>query len=128
VAENSFSFLKSLVEIKDTSARTNLVSHSVQGEFAYRNGPWKTVFKLPYENLTSSRGKPAMVEIYNLDEDTTEAHNLATEHPELIEQFTFELGSIVFRGTRRNGPLQQNDVNIRFDTIQTERWAPLITN
>ena len=128
VAEDSFSFLSTLFESDDLVVRTNLVSHSVNGEFAYRNGPWKIVFKLPGNKLATSRGKPAIVELYNLNEDIAEKHNLAEEHPEVVTQFTNELKSIVQRGTSRTGPRQLNDVNISFDTIQTKRWASTINN
>ncbi|MEN8230893.1 MAG: arylsulfatase, partial [Bacteroidota bacterium] len=58
-AEDSFSFLGSLVEDKKMASRSNVVSHSWTGEFAYRNGPWKIVFRIPNEKLSESRGKPA---------------------------------------------------------------------
>ena len=127
-AEDSFSFLSTLIESDDSSFRTNLVSHSVDGEFAYRKGPWKIVFKLPGNNLTTSRGKPAIVELYNLNEDIAEEFNKAKEHHELVRQLTNELKSVVQRGTSRTGPHQMNDVNIRFDTIQTKRWAQTVNN
>ena len=127
-AEDSFSFLSALLESNDSEFRTNLVSHSVHGEFAYRNGPWKIVFKLPGKNLATSRGKPAMVELYNLNEDIAEEFNKAEEHPEVVRQLTSGLKSVVQRGTSRTGPSQLNDVTVRFDTIQTERWAPTVNN
>jgi arylsulfatase A-like enzyme len=123
-AEDGFSFLNTLIQGDDMASRTNIVSHSVNGEFAYRNGPWKIVFKLPENNLAKSRGKPAIVELFNLDEDIGEEFNLAGEKQELVKQLTSELKSVVQRGTSRSGPNQPNDTRIRFDTIQTERWAP----
>ena len=127
-AEDSFSFLSALLESDRSELRTNLVSHSVHGEFAYRNGPWKIIFKLSGEDLAASRGKPAMVELYNLNEDIAEEFNMANEHPDIVRQLTKELESVVARGTSRAGPDQLNDVNIRYDTIQTERWAPAVNN
>jgi arylsulfatase A len=124
VGEDSFSFLGSLTEHKGTSFRKSLVSHSVDGEFAYRKGPWKIVFRIPGKNLDESRGKPARVELYNLDEDIAEQFNMADEHPEVVRQLGRELKSLVQRGTSRMGTSQMNDVHVRFDTIQTERWAP----
>jgi len=123
-AEDSFSFLKTLLGSDTPVSRTNLVSHSVHGEFAYRSGPWKIVFKLPGSNRNTSRGKAAIVELYNLDEDIAEEDNLAEERPEIVKQLNKEMRTLVQRGTSRPGPDQLNDVNVRFDTIQTERWAP----
>jgi len=125
-AEDSFSFLNTLLEGESPDSRVNLVSHSVHGEFAYRSGPWKIVFKLPGSNRNTSRGKAAVVELYNLDEDIAEENNLKEERPEIVSQLTDEMRSLVERGTSKPGPDQLNDVHVCFDTIQTERWAPII--
>jgi len=34
--------------------------------------------------------------------------------------------ALVERGSSRPGPAQANDVRVRFDTVQTERWAPAL--
>lgn len=127
-AEDSFSFLHTLLTNENPSLRTNLVSHSVNGEFAYRNGPWKIVFKMPGKNLAASRGQPATVELYNLNEDIGEEFNIAAKQDEEVNQLTHELRSLVERGTSRKGPPQSNDVHVLFDTIQTKRWATLVSN
>ncbi|MFT4566380.1 MAG: arylsulfatase A [Saprospiraceae bacterium] len=128
VSEDGFSFLNSLLESENSEVRRNLVSHSVNGEFAYRNGPWKLVFKLPGKNLTESRGLPAIVELYNLDEDIAEEDNRAKTDPDKVKHLTDEMRSLVQRGTSRKGQSQSNDVKVRFDTIQTARWAPILVN
>ncbi len=125
-AEDSFSFLNTLLGKDGPVSRQNLVSHSVHGEFAYRSGPWKIVFKLPENNREASRGKAAIVELYQLDEDIAEEHNLTEERPGIVRQLTNEMSVLVQRGTSRPGPDQQNDVHVRYDTIQTERWADIV--
>ena len=49
-AEDSISFLPSALGKKhsegELETRVNLVSHSNHGEFAYREGPWKLVFRM----------------------------------------------------------------------------------
>ena len=45
-AEDSISFLPTLIGKSGGKGRTTLVNHSNHGEFAYRNGPWKLVFKM----------------------------------------------------------------------------------
>lgn len=125
-AEDSFSFLNKLLEEGSPASRTNLVSHSRNGEFAYRNAEWKIVFKLPDGKLGKSRGKAAIVELYNLDEDIAEENNLSKEHPEIVQQLTDEMRTLVDRGTSRPGSDQLNDVKVVFDTIQTKRWAPIV--
>ena len=121
--EDSFSFLEVLLSVNGKSKRNNLVSHSVNGEFAFRKDGWKIVFRLPEKNLKLSRGKPAIVELYNLKEDTAEAHNILDDNVDMAEKLTLELKNIVDNGTSRKGEKQSNDVKVRFDTIQQMRWA-----
>jgi arylsulfatase A-like enzyme len=127
-AEDSFSFLPALVGEKNepggATRRTNLVNHSVHGEFAYREGGWKLVFKMPAANLEASRGKLAVVQLYNLDRDIAEENDVAREHPEIVKELTRGLKGDVDRGRSRPGPAMQNDTLVRFDVIQTARWAP----
>lgn len=125
-AEDSFSFLPAVLGESATAVRTGLVSHSVDGEFAYREGPWKIVFKLGGRSREESRGKPAVVELYNLDSDVGEKNDLAKRHPEIVQRLTVRLKTLVERGTSRPGNPQSNDTDVRFDVIQTERWAPAV--
>jgi arylsulfatase A-like enzyme len=129
-AEDSFSFLSAaLGKAQATnrgSGRTNLVSHSVNGEFAYREGDWKIVFKSPGPNLEKSRGKPAVVKLYHLADDIAETTDLARKHPKFVEQLTKGLQAVVDRGRSRPGPAKSNDARVRFEVIQTERWAPAL--
>jgi arylsulfatase A-like enzyme len=127
-AEDSFSFLPTILGkatvTNGDNVRANLVHHSDNGEFAYREGDWKIVFKKPGPNLDTSRGKPAVVELYNLADDIGETKDLAEQHPEVVERLTENLRSVVDRGRSRPGPAASNDAQVRFDVIQTERWAP----
>jgi arylsulfatase A len=121
-AEDSFSI--SPLEKLASARRNTLVSHSVHGEFAYRNGPWKLVFKMPKPTLAASRGKEAIVELYNLDDDIAEKNDVAKQHPDKVRELTSELQNCVDRGRSTPGAPQQNDAKVRFDVMQTERWAP----
>ena len=121
--EDSFSFLDILLNNGSGSARDNIVSHSVHGEFAYRSKGWKIVFRLPESNLATSRGKPAKVELYNLIYDIAERFDSAAFYPQIIDRLTEELGGIVDKGTSREGPSANNDVPVRFSSIQMERWS-----
>jgi arylsulfatase A-like enzyme len=126
-AEDSFSFLPAEIGKGGTSAaRSNLVSHSVGGEFAYREDGWKLVFKMPGPDLVASRGKPAIVQLYNLSDDIAEKHDLAQERPEVVERLTKQFQELVDRGRSRPGPAESNDTRVRFDVMQTERWAPAL--
>ena len=122
-AEDSFSFLSALQRDSAAPRRTNLVSHSNPGEFAYREGPWKLVFKMSNRSLEQSRGRPTIVELYNLDVDPSEQHNMAERHPERVDQLTARLQQLVDRGTSRSGSAQRNDTDVRFDITQVRRWT-----
>jgi arylsulfatase A len=124
-AEDSFSFLPVMLgKHVVPGGRTNLVSHSVHGEFAYREESWKVIFKMSGPNIKSSRGKPTTVQLYNLAEDIGEKNDVASAHSEVVDRLTTHLQALVDRGRSRPGPVQSNDRKIRFDVIQTERWAP----
>lgn len=123
-AEDSLSFLPALRGRPNEGGRTSLVSHSNHGEFAYRDGPWKLVFKLGGRNLQQSRGKPTVAELYNLEADIAEQHDLAQQRPDVVKQMTEDLQSLIQRGSSRPGQQASNDTLVRFDATQTQRWAP----
>ncbi len=123
-AEDSISFLPAALGRENGQVRTSLVNHSNHGEFAWRDGPWKLVFKKSVRKLDAARGKATLVELYNLEEDIAEETNLASEHPEIVERMTAGLAEVIARGASRHGLESANDTEVRFDTIQRQRWAP----
>ena len=123
-AEDSFSFLQAALEKSETTARASVVSHSVDGEFAFREGPWKIVFTNSSRNLNESRGKPTVVGLYNLADDLAETTDVARQRPDVVEQLTRQLQTIVTNGRSRPGPPQANDTEVRFDATQAARWTP----
>jgi arylsulfatase A-like enzyme len=126
-AEDSISFLPTLIGKSGGSKRTTLVNHSNHGEFAYRNGPWKLVFRMSGRKLEQSRGKATVAQLYNLNSDIAEQNDLFSSHPKIIRSMTEELSTLIERGTSRPGREGfTNDTVVRFDTIQTKRWAPAL--
>jgi arylsulfatase A-like enzyme len=121
--EDSFSFLNVLQGKTAASARDNIVSHSVHGEFAYRKNGWKIIFRLPEANRNLSRGKAATVALYHLQADIAEENDSLELYPDLAHRLSGELRMLVERGTSKGGEKQANDVRVRFDTIQDARWA-----
>ncbi len=123
--EDSVSFLSAMMDAGQAEMRTSLVSHSNMGEFAYRDGPWKLVFKMSGRNLQQSRGKATVAELYNLRDDIAETINLAARHPEVVERLTAALTKVIDQGASRQLPGNtSNDTMVRFDTTQTLRWGP----
>ncbi len=123
-AEDSFGFLPSILGEGNGHGRTSLVNHSNHGEFAYREGPWKLVFKMSGPNLLMSRGKPTIVQLYHLDSDISEQNDLSTKHPEIVARMTEGLRTLIERGASRAGQEGSNDTAVRFDIIQAKRWGP----
>jgi len=124
-AEDSFGFLLSALGKPEVDRRKSLVNHSNHGEFAYRDGPWKLVFKMNGRNRNQSRGKPTIAELYNLQTDVGEKNDLARKHPEIVERMTEGLKTLIERGTSRaDQEKRSNDTTVRFETTQTKRWAP----
>lgn len=123
-AEDSLSFLPALQGKKDKNARSSIVNHSNFGEFAYRDGSWKLVYKLGGGRLEQSRGKPTVAELYNLEDDVAESNNLAEAHPEIVARLTKQLEELVDRGATRVGLNAANDTPVEFQTTQKKRWGP----
>ncbi len=121
-AEDSFSFLPDLVG-SGSGRRTHLVSHSNMGEFAYRDGPWKLVFKMSENNLQRSRGKPTIAELYRLDSDVDESNNVADDYPDIVNKMTADFEHLIQQGSSRDGIATKNDTDVDFRTTQKKRWA-----
>jgi arylsulfatase A-like enzyme len=122
--EDSISFLSTVLGESDQPHRDHVVSHSVGGEFAYTEGPWKVVFRNETTNRNQSRGKPRIVELYNLQSDIDESDNRYGQEPEIAERLSENLRAVIARGTSREGPDQPNDTEVVLDVTQLVRWAP----
>ncbi len=121
--EDSISFLPALLR-SDASAprRTTAVQHSVGGEFAYRDGPWKLVLRNRGPHA-QNRGQPRTAELYRLDTDIAEKTNLADRHPEIVARLRADLAALIARGATRD-VRSANDAEVVPDVTQAARWAP----
>ena len=122
-AEDSVSFLPALQGDTRDTPRASLVSHSNHGEFAYREGPWKLVFRNALPNRNKSRGRKRIVELYNLQDDVDESDNLATQRPEVVKRLSQKLRDLIARGASRSGVESRNDTRVRHEITQTKRWG-----
>ncbi len=122
-AEDSVSFLSALLGDVRNAPRTTAVNHSNHGEFAYRDGDWKIVFRNVSPNRDKSRGKQRIVELYNLKTDIAEADNLAAKRPEIVKRLSQDLANLVARGATRPGIKAANDTLVRHDVTQSKRWG-----
>jgi arylsulfatase A-like enzyme len=88
---------------KSPVGRTTMVEQDSGPTLALREGPWKLVIpsKKPWnrkdleEGDTTQGPAPAVgVQLYNLDTDVHEDHNVAAQHPDIVQKMTGELGEI----------------------------------
>lgn len=101
--------------------REAVVHHSINGSFAIRQGPWKLVlcpgsggWSAPRPGRDDTSDLPA-VQLFNLDGDLAEQHNVQAEHPQVVARLTELLETYVADGRSTPGKPQANtgEVDIR---------------
>lgn len=119
--EDSVSFLP-LLRNGDRPVRTNVVSQSMRGLLAIRNGTWKLILGPGSGGWGEGRDdQPA--QLYNLADDIAESRNLYAENPQRVAELTDLMGSIVSRGRSTPGPTQRNDVPVNWTRFLSKRDA-----
>lgn len=109
-----------------SSARTTLVSHSIGGSFAIRQGPWKLCvcagsggWSAPTEKVARAKGLPPM-QLFHLGSDPAETKNLASEEPQRVEALLTLLQNEIRRGRCTPGESLENDRVVELP-VRTER-------
>ena len=104
----------------ETSGRRTLVSHSIDGSFAIRQGSWKLClsggsggWSAPREGTAKHQGLPPM-QLFNLQTDPSETNNLVAEHPEKVQSMLRLLQLEVQCGRCTEGELLKNDRDVQF--------------
>ena len=105
---------------ENTSDRDTLVSHSIGGSFAIRQGSWKLClcagsggWSDPREPAAKKNGLPSL-QLFNLAEDAAETTNLAHQHPERVTLLLQLLAKQVENGRCTPGDAIANDRDIEF--------------
>jgi len=118
--EDSVSFLPALVGTADRPLREAVVHHSINGSFAIRQGPWKLCFcpgsggwSAPRPGRDDTRGLPTQ-QLFNLQSDLGEQHNVVAEHPQIVAQLTALMEQYVRQGRSTPGAPQANAVAVDF--------------
>lgn len=89
--EDSVSFL-SVLRGEAGPRREHLVSHSINGSFAIRRGPWKLVLCADSGGWSDPRpgseqaAELPPVQLYDLEDDLGEQHNLQAREPERVRE------------------------------------------
>lgn len=117
--EDSVSFLPVLLGTADDPVRTSLVSQSVNGSFAIRDGQWKLAlcpgsggWSFPRPGRDNDSELPRY-QLFDLASDPGEQTNLADRHPDRVKAMKAAMEQAIARGRTTAGPVQQNDTAIK---------------
>jgi arylsulfatase A len=124
--EDGFSLLP-IFNGEATSGRDTLISHSIGGSFAIRQGPWKLClssgsggWSAPREADAKKQGLPPM-QLFNLDDDPGEAKNLVADHSDRVKVLISLLQTQVDNGRCTPGKAIPNDREVKFLPKQAAR-------
>jgi len=117
--EDGYSLLP-VLKGEPTSGRDSLISHSIGGSFAIRQGEWKLClasgsggWSAPKEDAAKKQGLPPM-QLYNLADDPAEEKNLVNEQPEKVKTLLLLLEKQVRMGRCTPGEKLKNDRDVKF--------------
>lgn len=103
-----------------SSARDTLISHSIEGAFAIRQGPWKLClcagsggWSAPREAQAKERELPEM-QLFHLDLDPREQTNRIAEYPDKVAELLARLKEQVTNGRSTPGEKLSNDRQVRW--------------
>lgn len=116
--EDSYNLLPVLKAEKETAPiREATVHHSINGDFSIRKGKWKLLlspgsggwsFPRPGKDDAIIATLPR-VQLYDMEADPTERHNLEASHPEVVKELKELLARYVQNGRSTPGEPQEND-------------------
>ena len=117
MAEDSVSFLPVLRGDKP-EVRQGIVSQSINGSFAIRNGQWKLCLSAGSGGWSSPKPGPEEaglppVQLYDLSKDPGERKNLQAEFPERVAAMKAELEKTIAMGRSTPGEALKNDVEVQ---------------
>ncbi len=117
--EDSVSLLPALLGTATAPLRDALVSHSINGSFAIRQGQWKLElcassggWSAPKPGSKAAKQLPP-VQLYDLTKDIGERTNAGAAHPEIVAQLTKLLEKYIADGRSTPGASQKNDTAIK---------------
>ena len=104
--------------------RTTVVHHSAAGKFAIRDGRWKLVLcpgsgGWTYSDAEAAKAGLPLVQLYDMQTDPGEKHNLQAEQPDKVRELLACLKEQVVAGRSTPGEAQDNDVPVDIWKLHT---------
>jgi arylsulfatase A len=130
-AEDSVSILPVLLGQADAPVREATVHHSVNGSFSIRQGKWKLEFCPGSGGWSSPRPgqhdttKLPPLQLYDLETDISEEHNVQHEHPEMVARLTKLMEKYAQDGRSTPGKAQANTGEVDIWKAGKEAQRPL---
>jgi len=116
--EDSVSFLPVLLGEVTKPIRESIVSQSIGGQFAIRDGAWKLClcpgsggWSSPRPGRVDLSQFPSM-QLFNLADEPGEETNLQAERPERVKKMKAMLQQVIDNGRSTPGPQLNNDVEV----------------
>ena len=114
--EDSFSMLP-LLHDGATPIRDHVVHHSISGKFAIRDRRWKLVLcpgsgGWTLDDAAAARDGLPLLQLYDMQRDPAERHNLHAEHPAVVSELVARLQRLVAAGRSTPGAEQSNDTAV----------------
>lgn len=116
--EDSYSMLPYITAKSKGLIRPATVHHSIEGNFAIREGKWKLEFcpgsggwAVPKNAEASKAGDP-IIQLYDLSKDIHEKNNLQASYPAICKRLTALLLKYVEEGRSTPGNSQKNDAEV----------------
>jgi arylsulfatase A-like enzyme len=133
-AEDSVSLLPVMLGKSSAPVREATVHHSVNGSFAIRQGRWKLEFcpgsggwsnPRPGQHDTS---RMPLVQLYDLEADIAEEHNVQDKHPEVVARLTALMEKYAKDGRSTPGRPQPNYGEVDIWKSGREAHQPVAAN
>jgi arylsulfatase A len=119
---DSVNILPDLLGTATGPLREAIVHQSGDGSLAIRQGRWKLGFCPGSGGLWTSPRNPTNAEavkrslpkmqLYDMEQDVAEQHNVSAEHPEVVRRLTALMEKYISEGRSTPGARQKNDVPV----------------